>query len=246
MRRWLLLLLLLGGCARLEVPATPAVPAAEVLLERLHVIAAAYDSLDCVAQVSLKHEGHYYPNRQFILLEKPDRIRTDVLTGFGQLMLQLASDGTELSVLLNSPPRYLIGPASFANLSRFVRIPLQAQDLISLLLYSPPLIAYSATSVATVGDELILTLEGDMQVQEIRFDAGLRPLKVAYRQGGELLLEVDYGRFNEVAFPQQIIIEVPQEQLRAKLSLSELKLNPAIAATKFSVKKPDNIPLEVL
>jgi outer membrane lipoprotein-sorting protein len=246
MRRWLLLLLLLSGCVRFDAPLAPVVPAAEDLLGRLQENAAAYISLDCVAQVALKHEGHYYPSRQFLLLEKPDRIRADVLTGFGQLVLQLASDGDQLSVLLNSSSRYLSGAASVANISRFIRIPLQAQELIDLLLYSPSQIAYSASSVVAVGDELILTLDGVGQTQEIRFDAELRPLKVAYRQGGESLLKITYGHFNGDNFPEQIIIEVPQEELEAKLSLTELQLNPVIDAIRFTIEKPDNVPLEVL
>jgi len=34
------------------------------------------------------------------LLQKPNRLRADVLTGFGQLILQMTSDGEILSVFL--------------------------------------------------------------------------------------------------------------------------------------------------
>jgi outer membrane lipoprotein-sorting protein len=235
-----------AGCVRLEAPPVSIVPAAETLLSRIAMNSAAFRSLDGEAQVALKHEGRYYPSHQFLLIEKPDRIRVDVLTSFGQLLLQLASDGENLSVLTSSPSRYMIGLANDENIYRFVRIPLSAQDLIALMLYSPPVIAYTESDVNPLGDEFVLSLSGKGQSQRIKFDDELRPFEIDFRQDDELLLKVAYRRFNAIGFPEQMIIEVPQQELRVKLSLSAIQLNTLIDEAKFHITKPDDVPLEVL
>lgn len=174
MTRWVLLmvLVLFSGCVRGPEREWQTLPTEEMLLARIVENAGRYHSLDAAASVGLTVRGRYFPTQQFLLLERPDRLRTDVLTGFGQLVLQLASDGQDMAVFLNDkvPGRFFYGPATYVNISRFVRIPLATSDLLALLLYDPPLVSYATRQVDIVnGSRLRLTLFGTGSRQELFF-----------------------------------------------------------------------------
>lgn len=249
--RWLIFLMLLGltGCIRPAEPVWTELPSAELLLAKLASAAGRYSSLDGAASVSLTSGDNFFSSQQFLLLQKPNRLRADVLTGFGQLVLQMTSDGDNLSVLLNTtvPGRFLSGPASYENVSRFVRIPLATGDLLSLLLYDPPLIDQHHTKVETSAEVLMLSLVGHNVRQELLFDRQLQLIGCRYFKSGQEYLSVDYQKISvENNFPYLITIAMPLEQTQVKVKFSELKLNQTINVARFHLKKPANIPLEPL
>ncbi|NOQ42730.1 MAG: hypothetical protein GQ563_09585 [Desulfuromusa sp.] len=244
-----LLLVMLTGCIRPSEPVWTEIPTAEQLLIKLASESGRYVSLDGAANVSLTTGEKYFSSEQFLLLQKPNRLRADVLTGFGQLILQMTSDGEILSVFLNTtvPGRFLRGPASYENIFRFVRIPLAAEDLLTLLLYDPPLIAYQHSRVKIVSEVLTLILSGSNNRQELRFDRQLQLIGCSYFRDGEKYLSVDYQKFSsENKFPHTIKIAMPLEQTRVKMKFSELKVNGSIDIVKFQLKNPVNIPIESL
>ncbi len=121
------LVFLLTACAGPR-PQLPSVPAAEVLLRKLEETGQRWQQLDAAAEVGFKRNGKSLSSRQFMLLEKPDRLRVDVLSFFGQPVLQLTVDQGELQVFLGTttPGQYYRGPASDEVLARFTRLPLRA------------------------------------------------------------------------------------------------------------------------
>ncbi len=251
MRRLLSLciLLLLAACAKPQKPIWTDLPSADQLLERVAATTGQVASLDTAASVGVTVKGKYLSSQQFLLAEKPDRLRADVLTGFGQLALQLASDGEELSVFLNTtvPGRFFRGAASHDNLARFTRVPLSAQSLIRLLLYDPPLIAYRQASVVEGKGGLVLKLGADEREQELYFDTQLRLVGCRYLGGGSEQLEVLYQKIaEEDGFPRQIRISLPAEETKLVLKLSELQTNVSIAEERFRLQQPKNTVVEPL
>ena len=248
--RWLCFFVLLGltGCMLQQKPVWTEVPTAEQLLAKLSS-SGRVSSLDGAASVGLTTGEKYFSSQQFLLLQKPDRLRADVLTGFGQLILQMTSDGDHLSVLLNTtvPGRFFRGPASYENIFRFVRVPLAAKDLLTLLLYDPPLIDYQDSKTTMTSGTLKLVLSGKDNRQELLFDHQIQLVGCYYYRDGEKYLAVDYQKFAEnTHFPWIIKIAMPLEQTRVKVSFSELKVNGEIDVTQFHLQKPDNILLESL
>jgi outer membrane lipoprotein-sorting protein len=250
--RWvLLLILLLGGCAPTPRQPWPALPTAAELLARLEAQAGTYRSFDAAARVGVTVGGKYLASQQFILLQRPDRLRLDALTGFGQLILQLASDGERVTALLNDsvPPKFLIGRASQANISRLTRIPLAVDDLIALLLYDPPLAPRTSSRVKQQFEAVHLVLEpfGKEELQELLFDRALRLIGCRYYRQGKLWLAVEYAKFaQDSGFPRLIKLELPGELTKITLKISELSLNPAIDPQKFRLQQPDNAIVEEL
>ncbi len=250
--RWsiLSLLFLLCGCIHHSEPVWNDVPTAQQLLESVTANSERYSSLDTAASVALTTGSKFFSSQQFLLLQKPNHLRTDVLSGFGQLLLQMASDGETLSVFLNTtvPGRFFRGPASYENLYRFIRVPLAVEDLLSLLLYGPPLIAYRHSNVTVSTKYLTLTLSDNYNNrQELLFDRQLRMVGSYYFTDGEKYLLVDYQNFSKTSqFPRRIKIDMPLEKTRVKLELSDLRINAKIDPARLSLKAHNNIPVEVL
>ncbi len=245
----LFLLVLLSGCIHPSEPVWTEIPTAEQLLVKLASESGRYSSLDGTASVSLTTGEKYFSSQQFLLLQKPNRLRADVLTGFGQLILQVASDGKTLSAFLNTtvPGRFLRGPASYENIFRFIRVPLAVEDLLPLLLYDPPLIAYQNSSVAVSSGGLTLTLAGGNTHQELLFDRQLRMIGCRYFRNGEKFLSVDFKNLSGVdMFPHQVVIDLPLEQTRVNVKFSDLQVNTSIDVARFALKEPTNIPIENL
>ena len=249
--RWFsfLLLLALAGCISPQKPVWTEVPTAEELIDKVSMASGRFSSLDGAAKVALTAGDKFYSSQQFLLLQKPDHLRADVLTGFGQLILQITSDGELLSVFLNTsvPGRFFRGPASDENIFRFVRVPLATTDLLRLLLYDPPLIDYQDSTVELASEGLRLILVNSTNSQELLFDSQLQLVGCHYYRLGKEYLSVDYRDFStDNDFPYVIRVSVPLEQTRVKVSFSELKVNGEIDIAQFYLQKPDNIPLESL
>ena len=250
--RWLIifLTLLLSGCIHHAEPEWTEIPTEQQLLAGVASNSERYSSLDTAASVALTTGSKFFSSQQFLLLQKPDHLRVDVLSGFGQLILQMASDGETLSVFLNTtvPGRFFRGAASYENLYRFIRVPLAAEELLSLLLYGPPLIVYQQSSIAVSAKNLTLTLTGsNNNRQELLFDRQFRLVGCRYFSGGEKYLAVDYQNFSKSKqFPRWIQMAMPLEKTRVTLKLSELKVNVDIDPARFSLKEHVNIPVEEL
>ncbi len=247
--KWLLLLLLLllNACARPPEPLWTDVPPASELVEILQARAGTNSRIDTAASVSITAEGKHFSTQQFILAEQPDRVRVDALTGFGQLVMQLASDGDVLSVLLNttSPPRFYRGSATQENFSRFVRLPLPPQLLVALLLYEPPIFDYQQARVHQRGDLLELLLVNGTFTQTFSFDGQLQLTGSKYEYHQQTRLTVDYSRFSATdGFPRRIALHMPEEDVRLALNINELTLNGDIPAERFSLQAPENIAIE--
>jgi len=243
----LLLLLFLSACARPPEPVWIDVPTANELIDILHSRAGTISRLDVAASVSITAQGKHFSTQQYILAEQPDRVRVDALTGFGQLVMQLASDGDVLSVLLNTtnPPRFYRGRASEENFSRFVRLPLPPQLLVTILLYDPPLFAYQQAQVRSRDDQLELFLVNDTFTQTFFFDGQLKLTGSEYAQRQEIMLAVEYSRFAATdGFPRRIVLNMPQEDVLLAMGINELTLNGEIPAERFFLQAPENIDIE--
>ncbi|WP_020675648.1 DUF4292 domain-containing protein [Geopsychrobacter electrodiphilus] len=244
----LLLNLLLVGCAGPKIQLPPA-PEAEVLLRSLARNNERWQQLDAAAKIALDQHGKYMSTQDFLLLEKPDRLRLDVLSLFNQLALQLAVDQGELQVFLNTsaPGQYYRGPASDELLARFTRVPLGVVDLVRLLLYDPPTQAYQTAAVEVSDDRYLLRLTNGDRQQQFFFDRQLQLRRGIYLSLNEPFLIVNYDKQNPAdGFPRRIQIEMPKQETSLTVTLSEVRLNVPAKAGRFQLSFPANAtPLEL-
>lgn len=244
----LLAFLALSACAR-PVPTPMPLPDKGELLQGLIRSADTYRSLDGEAKVAVSVEGKFFSSQQFLLVEKPDRFRTDVLSTFGQLVLQLAVDRGDLNVFLNTtvPGHFYRGAASDENLVRFTRVPVHFKDMVRLFLYDPPLIQGQGSEVKPHEEGVQLILTGSGQRQSLIFDRQLRLIESSYYRQGQLWLKTVYNDFSEQdGFPKRIKLEVPDRKTEVSVRFSELETNVTIPEEKFVLNPPANATLESL
>ena len=196
-RASLAVVVLLASCAlRAPRPVRPA--GAEELLGVLAARRSAVTSLRARARLRAGLRGLW--TREALVVRRPDGVRVDVLAPFG-LALAL---GTQGNLLWAYPPaeatRYE-GPATPANLSRFLGAPVSLPDVVDVLLGVPPARAPVGPAEAGVNrageHQLVLPLAdgrqtiwfaGDtltvLRAEEVRADgAVLRVLFDDYRDG---------------------------------------------------------------
>ena len=246
-RLFIILVLFVSACARPPQVTWTELPTVEFLLTRLADTTGQVHSLDGTAKVSMTVKGKFFSSQQFLLVEKPDRLRADVLTGFGQLILQLTADGKELSVFMHTtvPSRFLRGPATAENLARFTRVPLATEDMVRLLLYEPPLITYQQAEVVAEENTLLLRLNNQKIRQELLFDRHLRFVGCRYFSQEGIFLEVLYDKFNEEdVFPRKIQLTLAEGDTRVVFKFSALQTNVRIDPERFTLEIPAQIAVE--
>lgn len=242
-----ILLLLLAACARPPEPLWVDIPAAETLLEKLSSRSGTHSTLDATASVSVTLEGRHISSQQFIMAQSPDRVRVDALSGFGQLIMQLATDGDVLTVFLNTsvPPRFFRGEATMENFSRFVRLPLPPELLVAALLYDPPILDFKRAVVHPGGKVLELHLSAESFLQIFYFDQQFQLTGTDYLQNEEVLFSIKYSQFSTTdAFPRRIALRIPAKDAVLAMRISELELNVNIPAAKFVLQAPAGITPE--
>lgn len=239
MRLAAICLLLLSAACVPRRPSPPSVPLASetVLLERLAEDAQAFQSLQGLAKVRVERGGQSLGGTQVLMAEKPDRLRAETLSPFGQPLLLMATDGLELTVMVPSDGRFYRGEASARNVQRFTRLPLQLTDLVHILLYQVPIIGHDKR-ILIIEDEdgyLLKLLDESGRRQELRFNGALNLVEVAYFLGADLQLRVRYDKFmGELhPFPQSAFLEMPALDAEASLVFSEVRTNVAIPAERF-------------
>lgn len=242
-----LLVLLLAGCLKAPPPALPLYPElGGELLASYAASSAARRTLKGMVRMTVRRDGDKNSFSQALLLEKPDRLRSDVFSPFGTTLLQASSDGQELALYLPGERRFLRGPATPLNLLALTRVPLPAEELVDLLLYSVPLLDAEPgpLQVSEVPDyTLELTRAGFRQ--QLRFDSRRRLVAARWYRDSTLLLQVDYAEIDDDdGFPREVAIEVPGADTALRVVFKEPRLNAPIREELFRLSPPADVAVE--
>lgn len=138
---WGLLALLLLACRTPAPPAEPVSvdePAVAARLAQLRALADRRQGLRARARVSLEGARGASFARHLLLLERPDRLRLEILGLVGQRVAVLASDGTTYDLYRAETGQVETGPVHPGLLSEVAGVPLAPGDLVTLLLGVPP------------------------------------------------------------------------------------------------------------
>ena len=198
-------------------------------------------SVQGLAKVKVDTPEKSLNGTQVILAEKPNRLRAETLSPFGSPLLLLTADGETLRVSLPSRNVFYTGEATPANLGRFVRIPLRLTDLVSVLLYQPPIIDSLREEAFELqeGGWLLIRYHSKRR-QELTFNNTRQLVEVSYYDRDELFLKIDYGDFADEGdpFPQLVGIELPRQTTTASLEFSDLETNGTLRPGIFQLAAP--------
>ena len=240
-------LFIMGGCATLPpVPAAPAVRMADdgTLLKEWLSRAPGVRTLQGVAKARVQTPERSLSATQVVLVEAPDRLRTEALSPFGTPVLVMATDGRELAAMLPGEKLFYRGKPTPENLERFTRLSLRLPELVGILLYRPPMIAYRQASTWQLAPGgWRVDLETPPRRQEMFFDAERRLTEVRYLYQDELLLSLVYGDFRKEqdAIPGRVELALPQQGVRASLVYSELTLDQALRPGLFVLQPAEGM-----
>lgn len=244
----LVLSLALTSCVRLPGgPAVGELPGAKAVEERLQARRLAVTSfvmsggLDLTAPQGELHGDH------LILGAAPGRLRAEVVGPFGQPLLRVVTDGIHLTVLAFRENRAYQGPASRANLARFLGLALSPNEVFAVLAGGPPLLPADAKAdlaPATLDSQAILQmLDASGQVaQRVLFDRGDFAVRRAWLQErqGRWALELEYGNLQPdlgSRYPRFLKVS-DQEGRLLVLDNQELKLNTGPDLNLFQGQVP--------
>ncbi len=236
-------LLLVSGCATLRPPApvvAPPLPSAAELVTRLEQQRAARVSLRALARFVYDGPDEHRRARQVVLVQRPERLRIEVLSPLGTVFVLTADNGA-LAAYVRSEATVYRGRASRANLQRYARVDLSVADAVDVLLGTPPLgdgrndeVSFDPTS-----DTIQLSSAADASAHVIAFDRALRAVAIETHDAGEVRWRAEFSAFAAPAeVPTTIVIALPPQQQRLTLELQEVEVNPAIDAALFTLATP--------
>ncbi len=243
--RLLLLTLCLGvaACRTLAPVAKPAPSpwTASQLLDQQRAQAAQRTGLRARARSDLRGASGEHFTRQLLLLQKPDRLRVEVLGLFGQRLRALSSDGVRTEFYQHGDREISSAPQALAELEVVLGLPLGFEDAVALLLAAPELPATEAEPALERDPQ-----SGDMRLRfpdrSLRFDAEGRLRAVHFRPAPDAQdrLRVRYDDWRTLPgggrFPFLQRFDFPSQSLRLLLTLVEVELNPDAAAHLFRLR----------
>jgi len=241
------LVLLLSSCVPAPKPPLPLLNEQD-LWQRLQANAKAWHSLRGMTRIRTENSAGSASARQVLLLAKPDSIRAEVLSPFGQPLLLLTVQDGQLRVLLPREQRFLQGEATPERIARFIRLPLSAEQMVRVALYDLPLISHEESALSRHEAGYQLLLSGADHRQRLDFDASGRPLGASYYRGDQLLLQVAYDNFAAALddFPRQVTVTMPGQDASISMTYNDVELNFQPAAESFLLQPPAGIVVEDL
>jgi hypothetical protein len=239
-------LLALGGCRSLG-PIAPPLAAGDArsaaLVDGLAVLGASRTSLRAGARVSISGQRRASFARQLMLLERPGRLRLEVMGVLGQRVAVLASDGARYELYRAERPGIESGEVHPWILFEVAGLALTPEEAVRLAL-GAPLAPGEGGALAAGGAVLadgsvrveLRTREGEAR-RSLEFGpAGELRSYAVHDPAGALVLEARYADYRDVGgtpFAHEIALELPAAESSAEIRFQWVELNPALGDELF-------------
>lgn len=234
--------LLLAGCPRRAPP--PDLSAdAEAL--RAQVVAAQDRVRSCAGDARLKvaWTGGPVSLPQYVAAEKPDRLHVETFDFFGNALAVLVARDGRFALYDAREKVYYRGPATPENLARLVPLPLPAEDLVTLLCGSAPLLDAPAVLAEPGSGFMGLDLAGRGRRQSLAIGAGAAILR-SERTGGVPGAPDYVATFSGhrtrggVPFPTTLALTATSPEVELELRWKDVEVNAELDAALFRLEPP--------
>jgi hypothetical protein len=234
----LALSLALFGCRSAPVQWTPLAsddPRPAALSAGLHELAASRVGLRASGRVRSEGVGPSGFGKQLLLVERPARLRIEVLGPLAQRVMVLATDGERYSLYRAGQPGLERGDVHPAVLAEAAGLPL-TPDAAAALLLAAPLPPGGPPEHAFEAEDGALSL--GWADQTLDFDAAGRLVALAFHPGGQEVLGARWSEWHQVtesAFPHRLEIELFEPAQRWQLDYQQIELNPLLTPGLFEL-----------
>jgi outer membrane lipoprotein-sorting protein len=216
------------------------------------------EDLRALARVSIISAQGRYTTRQTFLWRRPALLRLDTVSLFGQPIMTLVADLAQASIYYPHESLFLQGPATAATMSRFIRLPLDAEDIGPLLMgYIRPSPRQWVSSIYLQPDAGMYLLrflgsgEGLIQDAWVDPDQWLPRRIVRYTALGVPAVDIAYSDFRPLTetfpFPHALTIWLPRVETEVRIQFLAVDLNPGLSPSLFLLSPPEGariVPLE--
>lgn len=239
------LLLTLAACAPRSATPPPAptgeLPPESELVDSLLARRAAIRGLRALARTTYTAPSESRGVRQLIVVERPDRLRLEILSPFGVAFVLTTADGA-LSAYDGDEGTFYRGAATAENLARYTQVGLPAQVAVDILLGTPPFAQSGSGVVSSDAGRIKLWQETGSRVHVTWFTETLEPARYEQRDDeGHVLIRASFAEFAELErlrVPTRLAIDLPASQQRIDIALREPELNPPVPDSIFALAMP--------
>jgi hypothetical protein len=185
---------------------------------------------------------------QFVVAERPDRVRLDAVDFFGNPVATLAAAGGRFALLDLKAGVFYRGRASPGNLARLVPFEVTAPELVLLLCGAAPIVEGRPAGVEPGDGVLRLTVEAADRVQRLDVGEGaaVHASAVRARGGGAPAgaLDVAFDRFEPLGgrpFPMELRVDAPGAHASVRLRWKEIEANGVIPPGGWELAPPPGV-----
>jgi hypothetical protein len=226
---------------------------AEELLDAMKTKGGLLSSLRASGTVLMRRDAKRVKAHMLVLVRRPANLRFETESFFDQPISILVTDGMRFSLWDMDKGRFLVGPATPANISRVIPIPMDGPDVVGIMAGDPPMIAYARSSLTWDESEnqYRLVLSNSRQEQTILVHpVRLRPSHIRCREGGKLLYRLDYSDWQDrkegPSVPREVVFEMPADDIKLRVRLRNTEINVPLADEMFELHPPEGLPIEQL
>ncbi len=182
-------------------------------------------------------------SRQAIAVATPDQFRLELFSPVGMVLLT-ACDGQVLAAYNPQEKILYRGAATPVNIARFIRIPLTARDITSLLLGLPVLPARaqvrSAQTDPETGEPQLTVVSMQHEIHTLWFNRQqlwLTRWEVRAPDGTLLaqMIFADYRKVDGHYFPFEIVLSDAQNKQEASIHYERVELNQPLPDSLFTL-----------
>ena len=243
----------LTGCATVSPP-QPELPApkweSSEMIKSLTQRREQFRSLRALAQVDYAGPDGKQGFQEAVVIQRPDRLRLETLSYLGAVLIVTAND----KEIIGYHPRegvFVRGRRSKENLLRYTKIPLELDEITSLLTGLPPVDASALWTQE--GNTLVFSPNGRKK-DAVAFESP-QPVPTKWERfnvNGVLELSArfsDYVSTPAGLFPSRIYVEAPLQKKKVEIRYQEPEINGKIPLELFTQQKPahaQEVPIEAI
>jgi hypothetical protein len=219
----------------------PAALLAEVRSAQLKVA-----SVQGRARVSVDTDDGGGGTEQYLVAERPGRVRLEAHDFFGNVVLLLAVEQGHLALYDARARTFYRGAATPAHLARLLPIPITPEELVTLACGSAPLLDGAPTGAEPGDGRVALTLRRGDEVQRLEIGPGAVILasRLSRGEGGREVpdgLQADFSVHRTRAglrVPTDVAARVPAARVAFTLHWRELEVNGKVDPALFRLEPP--------
>lgn len=243
----------LAGCATVSPP-EPQLPAprweSAELIKSMAQRREQVRSLRALARVDYAGPDGKHGFQEAVVVQRPDRLRLETLSPLGAVLIVTAND----KEIVGYHPRegvFVRGRRSKENLLRYTKIPLELDEITSLLVGLPPV--DPSAPWKQEGNTLIFSPSGRKK-DALAFESQ-QPVPTKWERfntSGEVELSAQFSDYVSTPaglFPSKISIEAPLQKKKLDIRYQEPELNGKIPSELFTQQKPPHaqeVPIEAI